>query len=381
MDSLTQAVLGAAVGTAVLGRQAGPRAALWGAVCGTLPDLDVLIRHGDPVRDFTFHRAETHALFYLTLLAPLIGWMLARTHRGVGSVGRWVLLAWLALVTHALLDAFTIYGTQLLLPFSDYPVGVGSVFIIDPLYTVPLLAGLAVALSLRRSRPEVASRANAWGLAASTLYLGWTVAAQAHVEGVVHRTLAATPLEAGRVMITPTPFNTLLWRVVVMDEDGYHEGFHSLLDHGNGMLLARHESRTDLLEPLRDSWNVQRLAWFSKGFYAVQVAPADIATAVGSASTLAQLFGAVPVAAASDSTPGDVDPRITLSDLRMGQTPFFAFTFVVGTTGSDGVAPAASLQVPTERPAVELLGWMWRRMWDESAGLPPGTAKEGRTGG
>ena len=63
MDSLTQIALGAAVGTAVLGRKVGPRAALWGAVCGTLPDLDVLLPYGDPVRDFTFHRAESHSIF------------------------------------------------------------------------------------------------------------------------------------------------------------------------------------------------------------------------------------------------------------------------------------------------------------------------------
>ncbi len=38
---------------------------------------------------------------------------------------------WLALVTHPLLDAMTVYGTQLALPFTNHPYGVGSVFIID----------------------------------------------------------------------------------------------------------------------------------------------------------------------------------------------------------------------------------------------------------
>src|SRR5512145_3083609 len=153
MDSLTQMALGAAVGTAVLGRKAGPRAALWGALCGTLPDLDVLVPYGDPVRDFTFHRAESHSLFWLSVVTPALAWMIARVHRErdakVGVLFRhWCLLVWLALITHALLDAFTVYGTQMLLPFSDYPVGLGSVFIIDPLVTVPLLAGLAGALAL-----------------------------------------------------------------------------------------------------------------------------------------------------------------------------------------------------------------------------------------
>ena len=38
MDSLTQIVLGGAVGEAVLGKKVGNRAILWGAVAGTIPD-------------------------------------------------------------------------------------------------------------------------------------------------------------------------------------------------------------------------------------------------------------------------------------------------------------------------------------------------------
>ncbi len=64
MDSLSQIALGAAVGMAAMGRRTALwKAALWGGVCGTLPDLDAFIDHGDPVRNMTFHRAESHALF------------------------------------------------------------------------------------------------------------------------------------------------------------------------------------------------------------------------------------------------------------------------------------------------------------------------------
>ncbi len=243
MDSLTHIALGAAVGTAVLGRKVGARAALWGAVCGTLPDLDVLVPYGDPVRDFTFHRAESHSLFWLSVVSPFLAWIIARLQRSAGASFReWWLLTWLALVTHPLLDSFTVYGTQLLLPFSDYPIGTGSVFIIDPLYTVPLIVGVVAALRLRTVAPDRAMRWNAAGLALSTLYLGWGLAAQAHVEGVVHRTLAATPLAHSRALVTPAPFNTLLWRVVVMDEGGYREGYYSLLDDSPYVQFERHAS-------------------------------------------------------------------------------------------------------------------------------------------
>ena len=48
MDSLSQLALGAAVGVAVMGRRTALwKSAAWGAALGTLPDLDVVLDHGD----------------------------------------------------------------------------------------------------------------------------------------------------------------------------------------------------------------------------------------------------------------------------------------------------------------------------------------------
>jgi inner membrane protein len=373
MDSITQIALGAAVGTAVLGRKVGARAALWGAVCGTLPDLDVLVSYGDPVRDFTYHRAESHSLFWLTLASPPLALLIARLNRTSGAGFRqWLALVWLALVTHPLLDAFTVYGTQLLLPFSDYPVGIGSIFIIDPMYTLPLVIGVLGALWMRRRDPRRALRWNAVGLAVSSAYLVWTVAAQAHVEGVVHRSLAAGPISDGRVLVTPSPFNSLLWRIVVMDDESYHEGYRSLLDRGDAVALARHRSEARLLAPLQHDWAVRRLAWFSKGFYGVRRTGADDRFATGSPSTVGQLLGLVETAAAGDGSAALEQP-IVMTDLRMGQTPFFVFSFLVADLRAGDVVAVPSLQLPTERPPVRAaLAWLGRRILDEQAGPPPG---------
>ena len=101
MDSISQFALGAAVGGAVLGRRAGRKALVWGGVCGTLPDLDIFLSMGDPVSDFTYHRAATHSLFFLTLAAPLVAALMVRLHRDLRGHYR---ACWLALVTHPLLD-------------------------------------------------------------------------------------------------------------------------------------------------------------------------------------------------------------------------------------------------------------------------------------
>ena len=79
MDSLTQIVLGAAVGEAVLGRKVGNKALLYGAIAGTIPDLDVISRSFvDTVTALEFHRGFTHSIVFSVLFAPVFGWLVSR---------------------------------------------------------------------------------------------------------------------------------------------------------------------------------------------------------------------------------------------------------------------------------------------------------------
>ena len=82
MDSVTQILLGASVSVAVMGRRTAVwKSALWGGVAGLLPDLDVLLDHGDPVLNMVRHRAETHALLLLTLFAIPLAWVVSGVHK------------------------------------------------------------------------------------------------------------------------------------------------------------------------------------------------------------------------------------------------------------------------------------------------------------
>lgn len=81
MDSLTQITLGAAVGELVLGKKAGNRAMLWGAIGGTLPDIDVLAGLGaDEISSLAFHRGITHSLAFAVLVPPALGWLVHRLY-------------------------------------------------------------------------------------------------------------------------------------------------------------------------------------------------------------------------------------------------------------------------------------------------------------
>ena len=77
MDSVTQAVLGAAVGGAIAPAGQRRKALLVGAALGTLPDLDVVIDYGDAVANFTYHRGFSHSLFVLPPFALLL-WLALR---------------------------------------------------------------------------------------------------------------------------------------------------------------------------------------------------------------------------------------------------------------------------------------------------------------
>src|SRR5690606_15786188 len=230
MDSLTQIVLGGALAAAITPPRHRRAALLAGAALGTLPDLDSLpiaLWTDDPVALMTLHRGASHSLFVL----PLVGWLVWAVLRGRGgrvaeSPRRWFWAIQAVLLTHPLLDAFTVYGTQLLWPLPLRPVMWSSVFIIDPLYTVWLLGACVVAFLLRERM--AAQRGLVAGLALSTGCLGWALVAQALVEHQADRALAAMGLAGAPRFSVPTPLNTLLWRVVAMTPDGYVEGFRSL---------------------------------------------------------------------------------------------------------------------------------------------------------
>jgi inner membrane protein len=326
MDSLSQFALGSAVGVAVMGRRTKIwKAALWGGVCGTLPDLDAFIDHGDPIRNMTFHRAESHALFYLTVASAPIAWLIAKASRESDRFRYWWLAVWLALVTHALLDAMTVYGTQLALPFSDHPFAVGSIFIIDPLYTLALIVGVIAALIARGPR---GLHWNTAGLALSTAYLAWSFAVQQHVERIAHAALREAGVSDDRVLVGPTAFNTVLWRVLAMTPEGYREGFYSLLDEERAIRFEGFPSDGALYTALRENWHVARIAWFSHGFFGMR----------------------------------EHAGRVLISDLRMGQEPVYVFTFLVARRTDQGLEIVPPQRVAVDRNVGENLRSLWRRL-------------------
>ena len=273
MDSFTQIVLGAAV--CRRHRTAGHRRAalLAGAALGTLPDLDVLpinLITDDPVARMTWHRSFSHSLLVLPFVAWVLwAWFRSRGKRVAQSPVRWFWAMQAALLTHPLLDAFTVYGTQLLWPLPMRPVMWSSVFIIDPLYTVWLLVACVVAWFARERR--IAQPALVAGLALSSLYLGsrCSPSTRSNVRRS-SRWPRGTCENAPRFSV-PMPFNILLWRVVAMTPDGFVEGDRSLVADRGPMVFREYRSDVAALAQVSAYPAVRSLEWFNRGFMKAQV--------------------------------------------------------------------------------------------------------------
>jgi len=340
MDSVTQIALGAAVGEAVLGRKIGNKALLWGGLIGTLPDLDVFVPLGDVVKNFTYHRSATHSLIMLALATPLLVWVINRIHPGLREYRwRWALLVYLVFATHVLLDSFTSYGTQLFWPIVDTPVAWSTIFIIDPLYTLPLLVGVIAALVMSRDS-ERGYRWNRAGLIVSSLYLSWTVVASFIAQHGFNSALQAQNIAHEKLYVTPAPFNSLLWRAVVIDDRGYYEGYYSMLDDGDDIAFMHYPSDRQLLAGIEDHWAVRRLQWFSRGIYSVTLIKGDI----------------------------------VISDLRMGIEPHYVFRFKVGEIGNPHARPTTAEKLLPVRD-LGRLPRLWARILDQSVALSPPVPK------
>jgi inner membrane protein len=285
VDTATQALLGAAIGQLGFAERLGRRALWWGAVGGTLPDLDVIAvaTHG-PFGEFLYHRGFTHSLWFGPVVGPLLGAALWRAHaRGSARRERegrpraapdpgalaarraWMALLALALFTHPLLDVFTAYGTQLLAPFSLHRFALNAVGIIDPFYSGLLVAALAIGW-LRRSEPRAGSVAAAIALALSTAYLGYGWLQNVRAEADVRRALAAEGVAHATVRAYPTLLQPYLRRVVVRTDGEVRVGLYTTLRPGRAVFERfAPPPPHPLVEALRRTREGSIFEWFAMG--------------------------------------------------------------------------------------------------------------------
>ncbi|EKF55953.1 putative membrane-bound metal-dependent hydrolase [Galbibacter marinus] len=266
MDSLTQIVLGAAVGEAVLGKKIGNKAMLYGAIAGTIPDLDVFVNSfTDTVSAIEIHRGFTHSILFSILFAPIFGWLVSRFER-YKSVKDWSWLFFWCLLTHPLLDSFTTWGTQLFWPLNTR-VALKTIFVIDPLYTVPFIVFLILAMFQKRTSKKRRFYNN-MGLIVSTCYLVITLLLKWFTytkfeEALIEQNIAYTEIDT-----RPSPMNTILWSANVATKDAFLIGSYSLFD-SQPIIFNSYPKNHELIADFTDNLKMQRMISISNQWYCI----------------------------------------------------------------------------------------------------------------
>ncbi|MDO6675028.1 metal-dependent hydrolase [Tenacibaculum sp. 1_MG-2023] len=266
MDSLTQIVLGAAVGEAVLGKKVGNKAMLYGAIAGTIPDLDVYIgKLFDTVTALEIHRGFTHSIFFAIVFGWIFGWLISLYEKNA-STKEWAQLMFWGFLTHPILDAHTTWGTQLFWPL-DIRLAFKNIFVIDPLYTLPFLVFLLMAMFQRKGTAK-RTKYNNLGLIISSSYMAITLV----IKGVTYTKFSHALEEQGisykEIETKPTPFNTILWSANVETDDAYLIGYYSFFDT-KPIEFYSYPKNHHLLNDYKNNVSVKRLIKITKGWYTI----------------------------------------------------------------------------------------------------------------
>jgi len=272
MDSLTQIVLGAAVGQVVLGKEAGNKALLWGAVAGTIPDMDVIPgQFVDTVTRLEMHRGFSHSLLLALTGSPVFGWLVSKIHKKFDIPWyKWARLFFWGIVTHFMLDNFTTWGTQVFYPF-EHRVAWRTIFVIDPLYTIPFLIFILIVAFGKDHRFR--QKMNYIGLTISSLYLLISVINKNIASSAIEEALANQNIEWQRYETFASPFNTIMWITNVETDSGFYTGYYSLFDQDTNIKFTYFAKNHHLISDLQENRDLNRLINLSKKWF--KIVPAD----------------------------------------------------------------------------------------------------------
>lgn len=276
MDSISQGVLGWSIGWLIGGKKLGKKAYRRGIALGTVPDLDVFVGswlYSDPLQAMFFHRWPTHSIAFALLAAPVFAYVINKIHRwDKASRWTWTLVAFFAFLTHSLLDALTNYGTRLFWPLTDAAYSLNSIFIVDPVYTIPFLVLFLIALIIR-DRVK-AWKVNARGVWLSTAYLVLGLVLKfAVINPIMNHALAQEQLPIIKSFTTPEALQVALRRQVAVTEDDFIQGRYSIFDSHRDITYISIPRMTELLDPYRSEIKVQKLIDKSEWFYLARPHP------------------------------------------------------------------------------------------------------------
>ena len=273
MDPITQGAFGA-VFAQLQGRKKDiAKAGVIGALAGMAPDLDILIRSmNDPLLALEYHRHFTHSLLFIPfggLIVSLVLYPLLGRRWGLSFL-QTLLWCVMGYATHALLDACTSYGTQLLWPLTNTRFSWDIISVIDPLVTVPILV-LTILAARRKARVYVI-------LAVAWLVLYFGSAAYLHERALAEGAKLAESrgLNVVRLEAKPSFANIAVWKIITETNDTFY--VDAIKPFGDTPIVWEGQSskKLDIDRDLpwldktsQQAKDIERFRWFSMDYIAL----------------------------------------------------------------------------------------------------------------
>ena len=276
MDPLTQGTIGAVL-PQTFGKKNLGLIAMLGFLSGMAPDLDIFIHSAsDPLLFLEYHRQFTHSIIFIPfggLVCASFLYLLFKKISTFNFKETW-LYSTLGYGTHGLIDACTSYGTLLFWPFSDVRVAWNHISIIDPLFTLPILLFVIIAIAKKNS--IYAKIGVVW--ATSYLLLGM------YLHTIALNIGKGIAEERGqdiiRIQAKPSFGNLILWKIIYETNNHFHvDAINLLLDEiieGESINKLNLEKDFPWLEKGSQQYkDVERFRWFSNNFLAVNPTNSD----------------------------------------------------------------------------------------------------------
>lgn len=271
MDSVTHIVTGAAIGELLLGRKVGNKALFWGALAGSLPDIDAAFTpfFNSVVDELVYHRGFSHSLIFAATVSVLFGLALKKIYRKYPVTAKeWGSFVFVNMLIHIFLDCATTWGTQVFWPHPAR-IEIKNIFVIDPVFTLPLLITV-IWMMFHKKNSVKRKKLNRIGLIIVWSYMGLTLVNKLIVNNIFKEQLQKQNIEFTRFETKPAPLQNILWSVTAETKDGFYIGYYSHLDSRPDSPYYYFPKNHHLIEPLTDDKNVQRLIKMTKNYYAAE---------------------------------------------------------------------------------------------------------------
>ena len=267
MDPISQGTVGAAFAQSTANKNNLLKIGVIGFIAGLAPDLDILIRSStDPILFLEYHRQFTHSLLFIPLGALIVTGFLYPFFKKSMGFKTVYLASFLGYATHGLLDACTSYGTLLFWPFSNERITWNNISIVDPLFTIPVLVFLGIAIKTRKRL--FSFFAIGWII----FYLSLGFIQYDRALKVANQIALSRGHNPERLTLKPSFGNLILWKSIYQHQDAFYvDAIRAVqsITWCSGESIKAFDYQRHLPNLAKDSQqrkDIERFRWFSQDY-------------------------------------------------------------------------------------------------------------------